>query len=61
MTEQQPFDVLQRFPGFELRRYPSHLVAEVEVTSTFTDAGNDAFRVPWPSYRAATPREARWP
>ena len=45
MTEQQPFDVLQRFPGFELRRYPSHLVAEVEVTSSFTDAGNDAFRV----------------
>ena len=45
MTEQQPFEVLQRFPGFELRRYPSHLVAEVEVTSSFTDAGNDAVRV----------------
>ena len=45
MTEQQPYDVLQRFPGFELRRYPTHLVAEVEVRAPFTNAGNDAFGV----------------
>ena len=45
MTEQQPYDVLTRFPGFELRRYPTHLVAEVEVDSSFTDAGNQAFGV----------------
>ena len=45
MTEQQPYDVLTRFPGFELRRYPAHLVAEVEVDSSFTDAGNRAFGV----------------
>lgn len=45
MTEQQPHDVLERFPDFELRRYPAHLVAEVEVDSSFTDAGNRAFRV----------------
>lgn len=43
MTEQQPHDVIERFPGFELRRYPAHLVAEVEVDSSFADAGNRAF------------------
>lgn len=45
MTEQQAYDVLRQFPGFELRRYPAHLLAEVEVVSSFTDAGNRAFRV----------------
>lgn len=45
MTEQQPYQVLQRFPGFELRRYPAHLVAEVEVEASFTQAGNRAFTV----------------
>lgn len=45
MTEQQPYDVLTRSPGFELRRYPAHLVAEVEVDGSFTDAGNKAFGV----------------
>ena len=25
MTEQQPYEVLQRYPGFELRRYPNTL------------------------------------
>ncbi len=43
MTERQGYDVLKRLPGFELRRYPAHLVAEVEVDSSFTDAGNRAF------------------
>ncbi|MEP7161812.1 MAG: heme-binding protein [Dermatophilaceae bacterium] len=45
MTERQRFDVLKRFPGFEVRRYAAHLVAEVEVDSSFTEAGNRAFRV----------------
>ena len=45
MTEQQRYTVLTRFPSFELRRYPSHVVAEVEVDSSFTDAGNQAFGV----------------
>ena len=45
MTEQQPYDVVKRYPGFEVRRYPTHLVAEVEVDSSFTDAGNRAFGV----------------
>jgi len=45
MTEQQAYQVVERFPDFELRRYPAHLVAEVEVDTSFTDAGNAAFRV----------------
>ncbi|MGM0386783.1 MAG: SOUL family heme-binding protein, partial [Actinomycetota bacterium] len=45
MTEQQPYDVLKRFPLFEVRRYPAHLVAEVEVDASFTGAGNRAFGV----------------
>ena len=44
MTEQQPYELLQRYPHFELRRYPAHLVAEVEVTGSFDRAGNAAFR-----------------
>lgn len=45
MTERQRFEVVARFTGFELRRYPAHLVAEVEVESSFAEAGNQAFRV----------------
>ncbi|MHA7222854.1 SOUL family heme-binding protein [Arthrobacter sp. RHLT1-20] len=44
MTEQQPFELVQRFPHFELRRYPTHVVAEVQVNATFDRAGNAAFR-----------------
>ena len=44
MTEQQPYDVLEAHDGFELRRYPTHLVAEVELQGSFEDAGNRAFR-----------------
>jgi len=44
MTEQQPYLVLRAEPGFELRRYPAHMVAEVTVTAGFEDAGNRAFR-----------------
>lgn len=43
MTEQQPFEVLEKYPDFELRRYPDHLVAEIEVGGTFELAGNTAF------------------
>ena len=45
MTEQQPYDVVKKYAGFEVRRYPTHLVAEVAVDSSFTDAGNRAFGV----------------
>jgi hypothetical protein len=43
VTEQQSYQVLQVYPGFELRRYPEHLVAEVDVTGPFGVAGNLAF------------------
>ena len=43
MTEQQPYLVLRTEPGFELRRYPAHMVAEVTVSAGFDDAGNRAF------------------
>jgi hypothetical protein len=44
VTEQQPYEVLEKRDRFELRRYPSHVVAEVEVEGSFEDAGNRAFR-----------------
>ena len=44
MTEQQPYDVVRRTAAFELRRYPAHVVAEVEVLASFDRAGNAAFR-----------------
>lgn len=44
MTEEQPFEVVRRYDGFELRRYPSHVVAQVTVVLPFEQAGNAAFR-----------------
>ena len=44
VTEQQPYEVVERYPTFELRRYPPHAVAEVSVEGAFDDAGNRAFR-----------------
>jgi len=44
MTEEQPFEVVRRYDGFALRRYPSHVVAEVTVELPFEQAGNTAFR-----------------
>jgi hypothetical protein len=35
--------MVRRYDGFELRRYPSHLVAEVSVRLPFEQAGNKAF------------------
>ena len=43
MTEQQPYEVLETHPGFELRRYPEHAVAEVSILGSFEGAGNRAF------------------
>lgn len=43
MTEQQPYDVLETYPGFEVRRYPEHLVVEVDAPGPFGAAGNLAF------------------
>jgi hypothetical protein len=44
VTEQQRYEVVREEPGFELRSYPAHLVAEVEVDGSFASAGNTAFR-----------------
>jgi hypothetical protein len=44
MTEQQPYEVVREHPGFELRRYPDHVVAETRVTGTFGGAGNTSLR-----------------
>jgi SOUL heme-binding protein len=44
MTEQQPYELVRRYPHFELRRYPAHVVAEIRVNATFDRAGNAAFR-----------------
>lgn len=44
MTEQQPYELVRRYPHFELRRYPDYVVAEVTVTADFDRAGNAAFR-----------------
>ncbi|MFT2816348.1 SOUL family heme-binding protein [Leifsonia sp. A12D58] len=44
MTEQQPYNVVRTEPGFELRSYPQHVVAEVTVRAPFSDAGNRAFQ-----------------
>lgn len=43
MTEQQVYEVLEEHADFELRRYPDHLVAEIEVGGPFELAGNVAF------------------
>lgn len=45
MTEQQPYDVVREYGSFELRRYPSHLVAETTVEGGFEAAGSRAFRL----------------
>lgn len=44
MTEQQHYELVRRYPHFELRRYPEYVVAEVTVTAGFDRAGNAAFR-----------------
>ncbi|WP_043442946.1 SOUL family heme-binding protein [Arthrobacter sp. L77] len=44
MTEQQPYTLIDTYPGFELRAYPAHVVAEVDVDTAFDSAGNAAFR-----------------
>jgi len=44
VTEQQRYDVVRTEPAFEVRHYPAHVVAEIEVDGTFESAGNTAFR-----------------
>jgi effector-binding domain-containing protein len=44
MTEIQPYVVESEHDGFEIRRYPEHLVAEIDVDGEFFEAGNRGFR-----------------
>lgn len=44
MTEQQPYEVVERREGYEIRHYPAHVVAEVVVDADFDSAGSIAFR-----------------
>lgn len=43
MTEQQPYDVVAVYAGFELRWYPEHVVAETRLKGSFEGVGNKAF------------------
>src|SRR6476661_8913231 len=44
MTEQQPYELVQRYAHFELRRYPPYAVWERAVNARFGRGGNAAFR-----------------
>ncbi len=44
MTEEQTYDVVAKYPGFELRRYAEHVVAETRVTGSFEGVGTTSFR-----------------
>ncbi|HEX6856170.1 MAG TPA: hypothetical protein VF204_12820, partial [Streptosporangiaceae bacterium] len=52
MTEQQPYEVVDRRDRSELRRYPAHLVAEIEVDGSFDEAPSRA--------REGAPPGCRW-
>ncbi len=43
-TEQPRYTVVQKDGSFELRRYEPYLVAEIEVRTSFAEAGSTAFR-----------------
>jgi len=44
-NEQPLYDVVQRYEGFELRRYAPYNVAEAQVTGDFEAVGTEAFRI----------------
>lgn len=43
--DEPKYTVVRTYDGFELRRYESYVVAEVEVDRAFSEAGNAAFRI----------------
>lgn len=43
--EEPEYTVIERYPDFELRQYAPYLVAETEVSGTFDEVGNKAFRI----------------
>ncbi len=44
-TEEPPYEVVREAPGFELRRYQPHLLAETEVQGRFDKVGGKAFGI----------------
>ncbi len=44
MTQQQAYQPVARAGRLEIRRYPAHTVAEVEIEAAFDEAGSIAFR-----------------
>ena len=44
-VKEPPYSVQSQAAGFELRQYPSYLVAQVSVQADFEEAGNRAFRL----------------
>lgn len=44
MTQQQPYEIVDRWGDIEIRRYPRHAIAEVVVEGDFDAAGNRGFR-----------------
>ncbi len=44
MTEQQPYELVERFDAFEIRNYPQHVLVEVITRGPFVQAGNVAFQ-----------------
>lgn len=44
MTEEQKYSVVEKRNGYELRKYAKSVIAEVQVSSDFSSAGNIAFR-----------------
>jgi len=44
MTQQQRYEVVRQWTGFELRSYQAHVIAEVEIEGSFESAGSAAFR-----------------
>jgi hypothetical protein len=44
MAAKQEYALVSLHPGYELRRYAEHAIAEVTVQASFTGAGNAAFR-----------------
>jgi len=44
MTEEQPYDVVAKLPGFEVRHYPKYVLIQVKTRGEFNTAANQAFR-----------------
>lgn len=44
-VEEPQYQILRKYDDFEVRKYPSLLVAETEVVGSFTQVGNQSFQI----------------